>query len=320
MSKRIRVTPYAGIGNRMFQYMLALALQHHVPEARIYGVRLPEWGIEMPTTPPQSGPSVTLKHHNVPFSQVVRTMLSVDRIDINLTRLQCRMEYYQDLLPTYRRTFPAAPQQGGGDSELVFHVRAGDILSGSHKTYMPAPLGFFEMLLRTTGLAPVFVGQIGDDRYSEALRRRFPEARFIRHQDPLKDFHVLRNSTHIVPSVGTFGWLACWLSERARAIYVPVMGLLHPGARPEIDLLPRNDARFVFYRSNLLAWDGSAVDLDAIIEAPASAFGFRRASTVPRLRLAIRHAPRELYLSLLRRRRVANRLARIRRAARVGAA
>lgn len=314
MSRNVRITPYGGTGNRMFQYMFALALRHQVPDIQICGAHLPEWGIRTPMAPLQGGPAVTLKHHNVPFKELVRTVRSVDRIDINLTRIQCRMEYYQNLLPTFRQTFPAAAQpSGGGDQELVFHVRAGNILSGRHKTYMPAPIGFFEMLLRSTGLAPVFVGQIGDDSYSEALRRRFPQARFIRHAQPLKDFHVLRNSMHVVSSVGTFGWLASWLSECAKTIHVPVMGLLHPGARPEIDLFPPNDPRFIFYRSNLREWKGTAAELDTLIEAPASAFGFGGASAIPRLQLALRYAPRRLYLSLLRRHRVARQLARIRR-------
>lgn len=321
MSRRIHVIsragtgngglPSSGTGNRMFQYMFALALQQKVPDAEIHGVRLPEWGIVAPAAPPQDGPAIRLKHHSVPFQHIVKAMRTCDTIDVTLTRVHCRMEYYRDALPIFRKAFPPTAQAGGNSDELVIHVRGADILKGSHPTYMPAPLGFFDMLLRTTGLAPVFVGQVGDDWYGRALRERFPHARFVRHSNPLKDFHTLRNSLNLVPSVGSFGWLAAWLSERAETIHLPIMGLLHPGARPEIDLLPWNDTRFAFYRSSLLSWRGTPAERTRLVEAPASDFRFRRVSRIPRVLSALRHAPRSFYLTALRRRRVARQLAYI---------
>ena len=56
MARHIRITRFGGLGNRMFQYMFALALKARVPEAEISGVELPEWGItSAPLAPPQTG-------------------------------------------------------------------------------------------------------------------------------------------------------------------------------------------------------------------------------------------------------------------------
>ena len=45
---------FGGLGNRMFQYMFALALKARVPDAEISGVELPEWGISTPAAPAQT--------------------------------------------------------------------------------------------------------------------------------------------------------------------------------------------------------------------------------------------------------------------------
>lgn len=99
-----------------------------------------------------------------------------------------------------------------------------------------------------TGLKPVFTGQTGPSFYADALRRSFPEARFLRGNSWLDDFQTTRNAHNIVVSVSSFVWLAAWLSQTARRIYVPQLGLLNPEQRPDVDLVPRHDERFIHER------------------------------------------------------------------------
>src|SRR6185369_8883813 len=77
----------------------------------------------------------------------------------------------------------------------------------------------------------------------------------------------------IVLSVSSFGWLAAWLSESARQIVYPALGLFNPIDRPDIDMMPIGDQRYRFYRFPSERWTGS----DAEIAAKISGQGrFRR--------------------------------------------
>ena len=139
----------------------------------------------------------------------------------------------------------AQPEHGQAD-ELVISIRGGEILDAIHQDYTLIPLEFYEFLIRTTGLKPVFFGQLGNNPYCESLRHRFPNARFKSGSNPRFDFNFLRKSVHIVPSVSTFSWLAAWLS-RAEKIHLPLTGLLNPNQHKGSFLVPQEDHRYAFY-------------------------------------------------------------------------
>ncbi|MBA8783669.1 MULTISPECIES: hypothetical protein [Aeromonas] len=115
-------------------------------------------------------------------------------------------------------------------------------------------MSFYEKIINETGLKPVFVGQLGDDEYSIALKNKFPDALYPKFDSWEDDFNVIRTSINIIPAISTFSWLASWLSETAKKIYFPIMGLYHPIARPDIDMLPISDDRYDFYLTNILEW------------------------------------------------------------------
>ena len=197
--------------------MFALALKARVPDAEISGVELPEWGISTPAAPAQTGARVRVVKHDVPFAKVARRLSSADTIDVDLYRLNLRFEYYRDQLELFRRTFPRREIEGAGRDEIAISIRGGEILTGQHQNFLPLPISLYERIVDSTGLRPVFAGQIGDDPYSSALRARFPNARFVKHQSGLADFHFLRASHNIVVAISSYSWLASWLSEIRRA-------------------------------------------------------------------------------------------------------
>jgi hypothetical protein len=285
----------------MFQYVFALALQARVPEAVISGLTLPEWGIAMPPAPPCGGRRIEIRKQDVPFRKLVRLMQESETIDVDLRRLNVRVEYFGDRLDQIRRTFPPGSAEGAGADEIAINIRGAEILSGKHRNFIPIPISFYEAIIESTGLRPVFVGQIAEDSYSEALRKRFPDARFVTHGFGLRDFHYLRASHAIVAAVSSYSWLAAWLSETATRIYVPVVGLYHPGARPDCNLLPRDDGRYVFLRSNLLTWTGAPEELSRLINAPAKEFGLRLGDAPPSPWLGLRTTPRRFLRCLARR-------------------
>ncbi len=235
------------LGNRMIQFLVAKALAARVPGAVLAQIPLPEWGIDVAPWP-----------HELQRTEIVTTpavdlaaladALNEDRLDcVDIRTYAQRIENF---LPAeaYRGVFcvPGGDAQGAAEGELLCNIRQGDILDAHHQDYVLIPIEFYAELVATTGLAPVFMGQLEETPYLAALRARFPEARFIQSRGAVADFCFIRNSRNIVLAVSTFSWLAAWLS-RAERIFMPVLGVLHPLQTRSTNLLPLDDARFSFY-------------------------------------------------------------------------
>jgi hypothetical protein len=143
---------------------------------------------------------------------------------------------------------PSLPRhiQSFDERYLVINIRTGDIFSGVNRLYPLIPVNFYADLIRTTGLLPVFVGEIQSNAYVQELRERFPAALFLPRQTPVDDFETIRRAKNIVIAVSTFSWMAAWLSM-ADKIYMPIAGFYNHELAPEIDLLPVSDPRYRFY-------------------------------------------------------------------------
>lgn len=254
--RHIKITAYGNIGNQLFQYMLALAIKFRtgVP-VLITGLDIPSFGIKS-TKVRDEGFSIEIKNHAPPLEAIVSLVKEVRHIDVNIRCLSTRMSYYSKHLSEYRRYLKLKKSiyNGYDNSYLVINVRGAEISKGVHRNYIPIPLSFYEQIIIETALKPVFIGQLGDDKYSQSLRNKFPDALFPKFDSWEDDFNVIRSSVNIIPAISTFSWLASWLSETAENIYFPVMGLYHPLARPDIDMLPVDDERYHFYVSNILEW------------------------------------------------------------------
>lgn len=265
--RHIKITPYGNVGNQLFQYMLALAIKFrtNVP-VQISGLDIPSFAIKNTKVSDQAF-SMDIKSHVLPLESIVTLVKNVQNIDINLKCLSTRMSYYSQHLPEYRRYLKPknSTKIGFDDTYLVINVRGAEISTGVHKNYLPVPICFYEEIINKTKLTPVFVGQLGDDNYSNCLRNKFPQALFPKFDSWEDDFNVIRTSVNIIPAVSTFSWLACWLSETAKNIYFPIMGLYHPLARPDIDMLPLEDDRYNFYLSDLLAWGKPEETINSLI-------------------------------------------------------
>jgi len=254
--RHIKITPYGNIGNQLFQYMLALAIKFRaeVP-ILITGLDIPSFGIKS-TKVRDEALCLDIKNHTPPLEAITKLVKVAPHIDINIKCLSTRMSYYSRHLPEYRRYLKLKESRhyGYGENYLVINVRGAEISKGIHRNYIPIPLCFYERIIIETGLKPVFVGQLGDDLYSKSLKEKFPNAMYPKYTSWEDDFNVIRSSVNVIPAISTFSWLATWLSEKAKKIYFPIMGLYHPRARPDIDMLPVDDDRYHFYLSDMLEW------------------------------------------------------------------
>jgi hypothetical protein len=148
-----------------------------------------------------------------------------------------------------------------GSDHIVVNVRGGEILGNVHPDYGPVPLSLVRQAIEASGARPVFLGQLSDDLYSEAIRDRYPDAIYRPSRGVLRDFETLRRAEQLVVAVSTFSWLAAWLSQ-ADVVHLPVCGFFHPLQCPNYDLLPSDDARYVFYECEPRKWSATRADFE----------------------------------------------------------
>ena len=231
------------LGNRMMQYMAALALGARVPGVRYSQIDLPEWGIQIAPLA-EAGRTEVVATPAIGLDALAARLKrgEVDRVNIR-TYAQRMANFGPPSM--YRQVFASPSVRGAGQAELLCNIRQGDILDARHPDYVLLPVEFYADLVGRTGLAPVFMGQLDPGAYLDQLRQRFPAARYVPSQGAAADFAFIRASAHIVPSISTFSWLAAWLSE-ADHIHLPVLGLFNPFQAKATDLLPFGDPRYRF--------------------------------------------------------------------------
>lgn len=266
------------MANQMFQLMLAVALSRKLGGAPVLGYSLPDWGLMGPKAPRLSllpDEMFLISRHKFDLKSLLFLLEKKILNGVVIEGWGMRLEYYESP-QAYRKLFQSMQEVPAlSDKELLINVRAGDILSGWHPEYFPMAFSYYEKVIAVTGLSPVFMGQIGDDSYSVALKNRFRGARFLPQLSPIADFQTIRNAHHIALSLSSFSWLASWLSETAKTIHLPVAGLFQP--KPSgTNLLPLSDPRYRYYQVpfpvyaernglNLVTWAESSESVQPLL-------------------------------------------------------
>jgi hypothetical protein len=250
----VHVGRLGNLANHMIQYMTALKLASALGNCAIAGIDLPEWGIDVPSLPISERSLVIMEEGRV--ENVTHGLIDFDGIEALIRDHKyedvCIMTYCQNVGNLLSRDFYNAifvsdteHIKGYGDDILVCNIRGGDILDGHHGDYVLLPIEYYKMLVETTGLNPVFFGQISENPYIDELRRAFPMAPFVPGTSPIIDFEILRRSCNIAICVSTFSWLAAWLSQ-AKRIFMPLTGLFNPFQHSRGWLVPVGDTRYKF--------------------------------------------------------------------------
>lgn len=233
-----------GLANQMIQYLVALAVADRVEGCRISNIHIAEWNIDHLKLPI---PHLKYEHRDPQYGDVASLSTLLRRGDVDCIEYTGYGQRVENFPPVERCRDVFVSEYTGrlgyGPDELVINIRGGEIMTGLHPGYVLLPIDYYDKLIQDTGLYPVFLGQLGNDPYCDALRRRFPQARFVGSMGAIMDFEAIRGSVNIVPSVSTFSWLAAWLS-RATNIFMPLTGLFNPGQFRTHDFAPLGDPRF----------------------------------------------------------------------------
>ncbi len=268
----IRLNRMGNMANYMIQVMAALAIKSHVPDAVIVAEGMPDWNVHFIEQDDPSLPTLTVDTQKLDVRRLAGLLLSreVQRLDLmsyaqNMDNFLSRA-FYQDFFDGSHIEATGYPA-----THLVINVRGGEILDAIHPFYTVLPNAFYAELIERTKLIPVFMGQIADNPYSDALRKDFPEATFVQSLGPLRDFETIRRSKNVVCAVSTFSWLAAWLSN-ADQVHLPLSGLLNNFQVGEIDLVPLGDTRFKLHLFPI-NW---AIEANRLGEAHAAVAGLWR--------------------------------------------
>lgn len=242
----VQVQKQGNIANQMIQVMVALSIAERAGGMELSSIEIPEWGIVIPKLAAKSDGFFKVSWHAVDFQKIVEGIEAKTITGVHISGYGHRMENFlprERYVDVFRSNLDV---EGFGPGYLVCDIRGGEILSGRLLNDTLVPIEFYQMITEQSGLVPVFMGQIEDNAYVKALRQAFPGARFMPSEGTIRDFEIIRRSRNIAVNVGTFSWLAAWLSNAAR-IYLPLTGFLNPFQYPDVDLLPLADKRYIFW-------------------------------------------------------------------------
>ena len=255
------IEPMGNFGNRMLEYMVALAVGRHFPQPLSLNCQLPEIGLEFDRNLHDQLLADEAKTYVVKDRDVTSISALVENIKksgatavvfqgfFQRYELYEKAEFYRDFV-FKKQPLDIAPF---GENDLVINIRAGEILGGGVSWYPLVPVNFYETLISRTKCNPVFLGQIQDCEYIREIQKAFPDARMIPSGGAITDFNRLLHAKRICITVSTFSWLAAWLST-ATEIHYPLLGFLHPFCLPKgthgnggIDLTPLGDPRYRYH-------------------------------------------------------------------------
>lgn len=269
---KIHIRQGGYLGNHMYQYMLACSIAQDITrKAKISGYNMEPWKLVSPAQDIGAQKVFYIYSNLFNYKKLIRDINAGLIDEVVIRSLAMRMEYYK--APVFYQPFFVPRSEDVkdlpvlNDKHLLIHIRGGDILSGIHPDHHPLPFRYYQHLISETGLEPVFMGQIGDDEHSQKLKQTFQGCRFLPNRDITTDFETMRRAHTVAISVSSFAWMATWLSESVKRIYCPVAGFLLPAQRPDIDILPTEDKRYIFYQFPVWKFNASGTDYDRIFGA-----------------------------------------------------
>lgn len=254
------------LGNLMSQLMFVRTVRSLAQWPVVAdGYSLPDWNLAGPGFGAQRRARLNIGAGMTKASSVARVIDRYRPSRINLYGLPFQVENY--LKPAeYLELFPYSPRSTElTEGYIVAHIRGGDVARPSHPGMGPIPINYYRYLADQTGLPLLFVGEIDGSPYSRALRAAFPKSTFLCGGSAFDDFQTIRSAQYIALGISTFSWIAAYLSN-AREIHVPVAGVFDPRLRPDHDLLPSHDPRYVFHDISPKAWDDRYADIYATID------------------------------------------------------
>lgn len=277
---RIVINPYGNLGNQMFQYMLAFILNKECLNSTISVCNTSSFKLncfDIPTPPKlaKPKPDLNIKTHSFYLQDLNNTIEKINQssedFEIFLSFLCCQIDLYQGHFLDLKNLFSEKCKVNNiSDDKILINLRLEDEfinLKPHHGDYIQPPFSWYKKILKEVNLKPVFMGLFPrKGKVFDILRNNFPDAEFLESESIISDFEIIRSAKNKIISVSTFSYLAAYFGEQDSIIHMPVYGFYNPEQRKDINLLPTNDKRFIFYPFPVEKWRYKPEQIEHIIK------------------------------------------------------
>jgi hypothetical protein len=249
------IKKYGRLGNNIFQYLLAQKIKSIGPiEIYIdkdflsgFDIHFSQKTIDSLAIP-LKGTQINYPIYEQLLKKNNNVALAIESIFVDMNLYTNEIEEAKNK-ETFclRNRFPTV---GYNKNYIVISIR---LEIPQHINYPVLPLSFYKKIIGSTGLKPVFVGQLNPKLdYTKALKDQFSDAIFIENPNShdekfsYEQFEIIRQSKNKILSVSTFSYLAAVFGDKDSIVHMPIYGLFNPIDRPDLNF-KINDDRFIYY-------------------------------------------------------------------------
>ena len=148
---------------------------------------------------------------------------------------------------------------------VLCHIRGGDIwkkgpLRKVHPDYSALPISFYENIENYENRELRFlIEPQTNSNYIKLLIDRFGHDSILKNGTPKDDFAKLLEARILVTSISSFSWLGGFFG-RANRIHIAEYGLFDKANRPDINLVPNSDEKWIVWKPQKHLWRGDHRD------------------------------------------------------------
>jgi hypothetical protein len=245
------------MANRMIQRIAAETIKNRLEMRLVYSPSFPQWdrnglhGYELVRKKFQvqakyfpnsvqilSGNNLGQESIKGKNTMLVGNMLNLDVLDES-------KDFARQYFPISKKCKCCAHRKSINlDDFNIVHVRLGDIWAADTKTavsYFPLSLDFYRAIADLCPKPFAILAEIGSTEENDYVNKIMDirsGSILIGSGCTLADFQFLRQARTLTLSTSTYSWLAYWLSQKTKHVYVPNAGLFSQKIRPDVNLIP----------------------------------------------------------------------------------
>lgn len=264
-------------GNNLFQLAFGIYLRTLFPESQLSHFSVRELGIsEVSSSTFKDHLRNSISGQDDGLWEFDHTNKFSELKEIHTTALGMKYKYFSDSLPILDSLIPDYCKQPPLKEDFtLIHVRGGDIWkkrsifrngTDLHPDYFAIPFSYYDEVCEKSEFPILFLMPTDSPVwYRNVFSKRYPGERIMYQKSISNDFALLYSARELALSVSSFSYMASALGK-TRRLHMPILGLLNPEVRPDIDLPPLAPTN-IEYRFEDHSWSGTNRDKEWLLES-----------------------------------------------------